>query len=99
MYYGSTLLGDYVQSASSSEKEIEGDKTRYFYQLSAIAAYGNSTISNCYVYGGRTNIYVNTGNVTITDTITENGTVANIQIESNKDYIVTLNNTNVNMYF
>ena len=89
LYYGTTALGDYVQGGPSS---VEGDKTRYHYQLSAVATYGNATISNCYIYGGRNNIYVNTGNVKIKDTIIECGTVANMQIQSTNEYTVTLEN-------
>ncbi len=86
LYYGSTLLGDYVQEGPSS---VDGDKTRYHYQLSAVAASGNATISNCYIYGGRNNIFVNTGDVTIKDTVLECGTVANVQIQSDESYTVT----------
>jgi len=89
LYYGSTQLGDYVQGGPSS---VEGDKTRYHYQLSAVAAKDNATISNCYIYGGRTNIYVNTGDVTIKDTILECGVVANVQIQSNNSHTITLEN-------
>ena len=95
MYYGTTSLGDYVQGGPSS---IEGDKTRYHYQLSAIAASGNATISNCYVYGGRNNIFVNTGDVTIKDTILECGTVANVQIQSSSAHTVTLENLTTIQY-
>ncbi len=87
LYYGSTVLGDYVQGGPSSE---EGDRIRYHYQLSAIAAKGNATISNCYVYGGRTNIFVDTGDVTIKDSVLECGTVANVQVQSTNEYTVTL---------
>ena len=91
MYYGATQMGDYVQQ-SSNPREVEGDKTRYYYQLSAVATYGDATISNCYIYGGRTNIYVNTGDVTIKDTVLECGTVANIQIQSKASHTITLEN-------
>ena len=70
--------------------EKDGDKTRYFYQLSAVAISGDSTISNCYIYGGRNNIYVGSGNVTIEGSALESGTLANIQIVSSDDYTVTL---------
>ena len=70
--------------------EKDGDKTRYFYQLSAVAISGNSTISNCYIYGGRNNVYVGSGNVVIEDSVMESGTVSNIQIVSSKEYTVTL---------
>ena len=97
MYYGTTQMGDYVQQ-SSNPREVEGDKTRYYYQLSAVATYGEATISNCYIYGGRTNIYVNTGNVTIKDTILECGVVSNVQIQSTSDYTVTLENLTTIQY-
>ena len=89
MYYSSAALGNAVTSGPSS---VENDKTRYHYQLSAIAASGNATISNCYVYGGRNNIFVNTGDVTIKDTILECGVVANVQIQSNASHTITLEN-------
>ena len=95
MYYGKTTLGDYVQGGPSS---VEGDKTRYHYQLSAVAAKGKATISNCYIYGGRTNIFVDTGDVTIEDTILECGTVANVQIQSTSEYTVTLENVTTIQY-
>ena len=95
MYYGTTLLGDYVQGGPSS---VEGDRTRYHYQLSAIAAKGNATISNCYVYGGRTNIFVDTGDVTIKDTIMECGTVANVQIQSNASHAITFEDVTTIQY-
>ncbi len=95
MYYGSTLLGDYVQGGPST---VDGDKTRYHYQLSAVVVKGNATISNCYIYGGRNNVFVDTGNVTIKDTILECGTVANIQIQSSSDYTVTLENITTIQY-
>ena len=95
LYYGSTMLGDYVQGGPST---VDGDKTRYHYQLSAVALSGNGTISNCYIYGGRNNIFVNTGDVTIKDTILECGTVANVQIQSNASHTITLENVTTIQY-
>ena len=95
MYYGQTSLGDYVQGGPSS---TEGDKTRYHYQLSAVAASGNATISNCYIYGGRNNIFVNTGDVTIKDSVLECGVVANVQIQSNDSHTITLENVTTIQY-
>ena len=95
MYYGSTNLGDYVQGGPSS---VEGTKTRYHYQLSAVAASGNATISNCYIYGGRNNVFVNTGDVTIKDTVMECGVVANVQIQSNASHTITLENVTTIQY-
>ena len=95
LYYGKTTLGEYVQGGPSS---TEGDKTRYHYQLSAVAASGNATISNCYIYGGRTNIFVDTGNVTIKDTVLECGTVANVQIQSNESHTITLEDVTTIQY-
>lgn len=95
MYYGSTSLGTAVKDGPSS---VEGDKTRYHYQLSAVALSENGTVSNCYIYGGRNNIFVNTGDVTIKDTILECGTVANVQIQSNSSHTITLENVTTIQY-
>ena len=89
MYYGTNSLGEAVQDGP---KEVDGTKTRYYYQLSAVAAKDNATISNCYIYGGRNNIFINTGDVTVKDTILECGTLANVQIQSNNSHTVTLEN-------
>ena len=102
MYYGSTLLGDYVQGAADDEKSVETSgtttKTRYHYQLSAVLAKGNATISNCYIYGGRNNIFVDTGDVTIKDSILECGTVANVQIQSNSSHTITIEDVTTIQY-
>ncbi len=67
------------------------EKNYYNYQLSAVAITGNgSMITNSYVYGGRNNIYVGDGNVSIVNTTTENGVLANIQIKSSNASTVTL---------
>ena len=95
MYYGTTSLGEYVQGGPSS---VEGDKTRYHYQLSAVVAKGSATISNCYIYGGRTNIFVDTGDVTIKDSVLECGVVANVQIQSTSEYTVTLEDVTTIQY-
>ena len=95
LYYGSNSFGEAVQDGPSS---VEGDKTRYHYQLSSVVAKGNATISNCYIYGGRTNIFVDTGDVTIKDTILECGTVANAQIQSTSEYTVTFENVTTISY-
>lgn len=97
MYYGYTPYGDYVQH-ESNPREVEGEKTRYYYQLSGVVAKGNATISNCYIYGARTNIFVDTGDVTIKDTILECGTVANVQIQSTNEYTVTFENVTTIQY-
>jgi len=83
------LYYDEVRKGPSSE---DGDKIRYYYQLSAVVASENATISNCYIYGGRNNIFVNTGNVTIKDSVLECGTLANVQIQSNSSHTVTFEN-------
>ncbi len=95
LYYGTTSLGDYVQDGPY---DVGPNGNRYHYQLSAVAASGNATISNCYIYGGRNNIFVNTGDVTIKDTILECGTVANIQIQSNSSHTITLENLTTIQY-
>ena len=95
MYYSSAALGTAVKDGPSS---VEGDKTRYHYQLSAVALSDNGTVSNCYIYGGRNNIFVDTGDVTIKDTILECGTVANVQIQSNSSHTITLENVTTIQY-
>ncbi|MBQ3593477.1 MAG: hypothetical protein II982_03840 [Clostridia bacterium] len=82
----------YYDEAKSGPSSVEGDKTRYHYQLSAVVAKGNATISNCYIYGARNNIFVDTGDVTIKDTVLECGTLANIQIQSTRSHTVILEN-------
>ena len=89
LYYGSNSLGEAVQDGPYS---TDGDKIRYHYQLSAVVAKGNATIANCYIYGARNNIFVDVGDVTITDTVLECGTVSNVQIVSNATHTVTFNN-------
>ncbi len=95
MYYGTTSLGDYVQGGPSS---VEGTKTRYHYQLSAVAASDHATIQNCYISGGRNNIFINTGDVTVKDTVLECGVVANAQIQSNSSHTVTFENVTTIQY-
>jgi len=100
MYYSSAAIGNAVTSGPVSTETLSDGtvKNRYHYQLSAVAASGNATISNCYIYGGRNNIFVNTGNVTIEDTILECGVVANVQIQSNADYTVTFEDVTTIQY-
>ena len=97
MYYGTTVMGDYVQMPTNP-KEVEGEKTRYYYQLSAVVAKGNATIQNCYIYGGRTNVFVDTGDVTIKDSVLECAPVANVQIQSTSGYTVTFENVTTIQY-
>ncbi len=82
----------YYDEAKNGPSTVDGDKTRYHYQLSAVAASDNATISNCYIYGARNNIFVNTGNVTIKDCVLECGTLANVQIQSSASHTVTFEN-------
>ena len=79
----------YYSEAQNGPKDVEGTKNRYHYQLSSVAASGNATISNCYIYGGRTNIYIGDGNVTVKDSVLECGTLANVQIISSNAYSVS----------
>ena len=88
----------YYEEVKKGPSSVDGDKTRYHYQLSAVAASGNATISNCYIYGARNNIYIGTGNVTVKDTILECGTVSNIQIISNNSHTVTFENLTTIQY-
>ncbi len=88
----------YYEQVKKGPSSVEGDKTRYHYQLSAVAASENATISNCYIYGGRNNIYIGTGNVTVKDTVLECGTVSNIQIISNDSHTITFENLTTIQY-
>ncbi len=98
LYYSSASIGQAVTSGPSETDTSDTTKIRYYYQLSAVAASGNATISNCYIYGGRNNIFVNTGDVTVKDTVLENGVVANMQIQSNSSHTVTLDNLTTIQY-
>ena len=95
LYFSNALVGNAVKNGPSS---VEGEKTRYHYQLSAVAASGNATISNCYIYGGRNNIFINTGDVVVTDSVLECGVVSNVQIQSNSSHTVTFNNVTTIQY-
>lgn len=87
IYPNAFIYAEEVKVSNNLDKEAStSDKSRYMYQLSAISVSGNgSVVSNCYAYGGRNNIYVGGGNVTIENTVTECGTLANIQIAGVKD--------------
>ena len=71
---------------------------RYPYGYSAVVITGDSTISNCYIYGARNNIQVGEGNVTIENTVTECGSLSNVHIKSNESYTVTLDNLTTIQY-
>ena len=90
IYPNAFVYSEEVKVSSNLDQNLsETGKNRYMYQLSAIAVSGDgSVVSNCYVYGGRNNIFVGGGNVTIENTVTECGTLANIQIAGIKDTAV-----------
>ena len=88
----------FYSEAQKGPKDVEGTKNRYHYQLSAVAVSGNATIQNCYIYGGRNNLLIGEGNVTVTDTVLECGTLANTQIISSNEYTVTLENLTTIQY-
>ena len=81
----------YLYFSEASKGPSDGNN-RYAYQLSAVAATGNATISTCYIYGARTNILIGNGNVTVKDSVLECGTLANVQIVSIEGYTVTFEN-------
>ncbi|MBE7018678.1 MAG: hypothetical protein E7413_02220 [Ruminococcaceae bacterium] len=89
----SNQVEDYYEVDSKDPSKI-----RYYYQLSAVAVSGDSTISNCHIYGARNNIYVGAGNVTVKDTILEAGVLSNMQIESGSEYTVTLEDVTTIQY-
>lgn len=75
----------------TKEMTLTDENNRVPYGYSAVIISDNSTISNCYIYGARNNIQVGEGNVTIENTVTECGSLANIHIRnSNSSYTVTL---------
>lgn len=88
----------YYEQVQGGPSSTEGDKTRYHYQLSAVVAKGNATISNCYIYGGRNNIFIDTGDVTVKDTVLECAPVANVQIQSNSSHTVIFENVTTIQY-
>ena len=81
--YSSQIENYYEVDANDSKK------VRYFYQLSAVAVSGNATVANCYISGGRNNLHIGGGNVTVEGTVLENGVLSNAQIESTNEYTVT----------
>ena len=86
-------------SALYSSDLVEDSSGRYLYALSAVVISGDSTISNCYIEGARNNIFVTSGNVTISNTITKCGSLANVHIQkSSSDYVVTLDNLTTIQY-
>jgi len=86
----------YIYAAELQEDSDGG----YSYVRPAVMINGNgSKISNCYIYGGRDNIYVESGNVIIENTVTERGSLANVQInKSSSEYTVTLDNLTTIQY-
>ena len=83
----------YPESYLFTSEMTANDAGRYPYAHSAVTIEGNSTISGCYIFGARTNIFVKTGNVTIKNTVTENGSLANIHVAKSSDlYTVTFDN-------
>lgn len=75
-----------------------GSDGRYPYGYSAIIMSDNSTVSNCYVYGARNNILVSAGDALITNTVTECGSLSNIQVLSASSSTVTLDNVTTIQY-
>ena len=75
-----------------------GSDGRYPYGYSAIIMSDNSTVSNCYVYGARNNILVSAGDALITNTVTECGSLSNIQVLSSSSSTVTLDDVTTIQY-
>ena len=75
-----------------------GSDGRYPYGYSAVVITDNSKISNSYIYGARNNIYVGDGNVVIQNTVTECGSLSNIQIKTNEAYKITLEDVTTIQY-
>ncbi len=89
---------DYYVTESGNLVETNGEKKYYAYQYSAVAISGDSTISNCYIKGARNNILVNSGNVTIKNTVCDRGSLTNVHIKSSSDYTITLEDVTTIQY-
>ncbi|MBE7018677.1 MAG: hypothetical protein E7413_02215 [Ruminococcaceae bacterium] len=75
------------------------DASGYDYFKSAVLLTDDSTISNCYIYGARCNIFIGGGNATVKNTVTECGSFANIQIvRSSDEFTVTLEDVTTIQY-
>ena len=75
------------------------DASGYDYFQSAILLTDDSTVSNCYIYGARCNIFIGGGNATVKNTVTECGSFANIQIvRSSDEFTVTLEDVTTIQY-
>ncbi len=75
------------------------DADGYDYFMSAVLLTDDSTVSNCYIYGARNNIYIGGGNATVKNTVTECGSFANIQmIKSSDAFTVTLEDVTTIQY-
>ena len=100
VYPEAFIYTEEVKVSSNLDTEAStADKSRYMYQLSAIAVSGDgSVVANCYAYGGRNNIFVGGGDVTIENTVTECGTLSNIQIMGSSDDTVVIKDTTTIQY-
>ncbi len=75
------------------------DADGYDYFKSAVLLTDDSTVSNCYIYGARNNIYIGGGNATVKNTVTECGSFSNIQIIKSSDtFTVTLEDVTTIQY-
>ena len=75
------------------------DASGYDYFKSAVLLTDDSTISNCYIYGARNNIFIGGGNAIVKNTVTECGSLSNIQIVRSSDaFTVTLEDVTTIQY-
>ena len=84
------ILYDSNKKDSGNKIFDQGDSARETYgnMRSAIMTDGNATISNSYVSGGRSGIFVRSGNVIVENTTIYGGAVANILVNSLKDVVL-----------
>ena len=79
--------------------EMRADNSgRYPYGYSAVVASNGSVISNCYIYGARNNIHATSGNLTVSNTVLECGSVANIHCTGTSSDLITLHNVTTIQY-
>ena len=89
---------EYISEPGNVSDSSDATRTRYDYQWSAIAVSGDSTVSNCYAYGARNNLFIGNGNVKVDNCTFECGALANIQICGNDQGTVEFNDLTTVQY-
>lgn len=69
---------EFVEEGDAEDKE-------YAYQLSGIAVSGESVIRDCYLYGGRNNVYVSGGQVRVERSELVSGAFSNLHFDASSE--------------